>query len=62
MRLNFNTIINFHICYGLPFVHCNEPSISLLATAEIYDQLLLFTAKSRENSIKALLGELSIWK
>lgn len=45
------TLVDFHICQCLPFVHGNKPLVSLATAAEVNYQLALISAKSSQDSI-----------
>lgn len=53
------TLVDFHLCDGLPPVHRHEPGIILSPAAQIQDQLRLVTAKSCKYRLQSLEGELA---
>lgn len=59
MRTTFR---DFHLCNGLPLVHCYKPRIALSPAAQIYDKLALVIAQRGKYSFQAVQREATVGK
>ena len=56
-----STLIDLHVCQGLPLVHGDEPAVlALPAAAEVDHQLALVASQGFQDRFKPCLAEMAV--